>query len=242
MLTVGTAKPIRNEDVQGSADHLGPGVTKDLLRTIVEYGDPLLVIDGDDCIGGNRYDSGKLCFRYTQRLLSPLAFRDVFNLSDVVEWGAISTAKNRGAEQNINGRPVLADVALSELASGNLPTSKLVQECEIGVEILGMGDGLKSEFCQLGRAVAHDLAERTIDTDETSIKGNQCHPYRRFIDREPKSLFRFLQRLFDALALADVAHERLPAPVRQDLGAHLDGNRCAVLPDLRPFGHLDHAC
>src|SRR5262245_9680674 len=100
MLTMGAAKPIGNEDVQRSADHLGPGVTKHLLRTIVEYDDPLLVIDGDHCIGGNRYDSGKLCLRCTKCFLGALAFRDVFNLSDVVEGRAISTAKNRGTEQN----------------------------------------------------------------------------------------------------------------------------------------------
>ena len=47
---------------------------------------------------------------------------------------------------------------------------------------------------QLGGTVADDLAERTIDTDETPIERNQCHPDGRFIDREPESFLRFLQR------------------------------------------------
>ena len=93
-----------------------------------------------------------------------------------------------------------------------------------------MGDGLESESRQLGGSVADDLAERTIDADEMPIEPNERHPDRRFIDREPESLLRFLQRPFDALALADVAHERLPAAVRQDVGARFDGYEGAVLP------------
>ena len=77
VLTMSPAKPLGNEDVQRSPDRLGLRVTKDLLRSIVEYGDSLLVIDGDDCIGRNRNDPGKLRLG----LLKPL-FRD-FDLFDI---------------------------------------------------------------------------------------------------------------------------------------------------------------
>ena len=40
---------------------------------------------------------------------------------------------------------------------------------EIGVNIVGMGDGLEGESCQLIGTVANNFAERTIDTDETPI-------------------------------------------------------------------------
>ena len=93
---------------------------------------------------------------------------------------------------DIDDCAVLADVALAELVFGNLPTRELTFEREIRVEIVGMGDGLESESFQLGGTVADDLAERTIDTDETPIERNQCHPNGRFIDREPEPLLRFL--------------------------------------------------
>ena len=101
-----------------------------------------------------------------------------------------------------------------------------------------MGDGLEREFCQLGGTVADDFAERAIDADEMPIERDQGHPDGCFIDREPKSLLRFVQRPFDALALADVARERLPATVRQDVGAHLDRHEGSVLPLLDPLGSV----
>ena len=60
VLTMSSAKPLGNEIVERSPDRLGLRVTKDLLRAIVEDGDSLLVIDGDDRIGRNRDDPGKL--------------------------------------------------------------------------------------------------------------------------------------------------------------------------------------
>ena len=182
-----------------------------------------------------------LGLRSAQRFLRPLAFSDVFDPNDVVKRRAQSTAKNRSAEQNIDDRPVFADVAFFELVAGNFPTSEFACELEIGLEIVGMGDRLERESCQFRGTVADDLAEHTVDADETPIERHQRHSNGRFIDCEAKSLLRFLQRPFDALALADVADECLPASVRQDLGARLDWYRCAVLPPQCPFSHLDHA-
>ncbi len=102
-----------------------------------------------------------------------------------------------------------------------------------------MGDGLESDFRQFGGSVADDLAERTIDADEMPIEPNERHPDRRLIDSEPESLLRFLQCPFDALALADVAHESLPPAVRQDVGAYFDGHEGSVLPLLSPLGSVD---
>src|SRR5262245_35720190 len=130
----------------------------------------------------------QFCGNATQRLFGALAFRDVFDLTDVIKGVAISTPKNRNAQLSVHDRPVLTDIALSELVSRNIPTSELARECKVGVEIVGMGDGLKSELCQLGGAVAEDFAEYTIDADETPIERNQCHPNRRLIDCETKSL------------------------------------------------------
>ena len=89
--------------------------------------------------------------------------------------------------------------------------------------------------------VADDLAERTIDANETPVERDQSHPDRGSFDREPESLLRFLQRPFAALAFSEVTYERLPATVRQDVRAHLDRKRRAVLSEHCPFGYLDPA-
>ena len=44
--------------------------------------------------------------------------------------------------------------------------------------------------------------------------------------------------LFQPLALADVAHQALPSPVREDLRADLGGHEAAVLPAQRPLVDL----
>src|SRR5689334_8053698 len=98
-----------------------------------------------------------------------------------------------------------------------------------------MGDGLERASCQICGAVADNVAERTIDTNETPVERDQCYPDGCFIDREPESLLRFLQRPFDAFALTDVAHEGLPAAIRQNVRTHLDGDERSILPLLGPL-------
>src|SRR5690349_2941819 len=154
---------------------------------------------GEHTVGHVLDQTPVLGLRPAQRFLRPFALRHVFDLSDAIERRALSTPYDRSAQQNINDRTVLADVTLAELVSGNLSASQLTCQPEICVEIVGMGDGLESESCQLVGTVADDLAERTIDTNEMPIERNQCHPDGRFIDREPKSLLRILQLPFDAL-------------------------------------------
>ena len=80
-----------------------------------------------------------------------------------------------------------------------------------------MGNGVERESGERFGTVADNLAERAIDTDETPIERHQCHTNGRLVERESKSLLRFLQRSLDAFALADIARECLPATVGQDL-------------------------
>src|SRR5207247_4964005 len=131
---------------------------------------------------------GNTPFTFFQSCFSTFPFCDVLYLNDVIERRALSTTKNRLTELDIDDRPVLADVTLADLVSGNLPASDLTCEREVRIEIVGMSNSLESESCQFARTVADKLAERTIDANETPIERNPCHTNGRFIDREPKSL------------------------------------------------------
>ena len=131
---------------------------------------------------------GQTPFTVFQSGFCSFPFCDVLYLNDVIERCALSSTKNRHAELDIDDRTVLADVTPVELISGNLPTSELTCKREVRIKIIGMGDRLERQRRQLGGGVADDFAERTIDTDETPIERDQCHPDGRFIDREPESL------------------------------------------------------
>ena len=104
--------------------------------------------------------------------------------------------------------------------------------------IVGVGDRLERESRQLVGGVADNFAERPIDTDEVPIECDQRHPDGCFIERELESLLRFLQRPFDAFALSDVPHERLPTTVRQNIRTHFDRDERSVLPLQGPLAPL----
>ena len=63
-----------------------------------------------------------------------------------MERCALSSTKNRHAELDIDDRTVLADITLAELILRNLPTSESTFERDIRVKIVGMCDGLESEY------------------------------------------------------------------------------------------------
>src|SRR6185503_10818143 len=208
---------------------------------LIEVDVPPIGTGGPDDLRHRLGQLPKLAFTSLQHFLGTLARRDVFELRDEVERRTVATPKNRNVEHDIDGRSVLADITLFAMVSGNFPTSQLTSGREIQVETVGMADGLERESGQLCSTVADNFAEHTIDTNETPIERDQRHTDGRFIDRESESLLRFMQRLFDAFALSDVAHERLPTAVRQNVRTCLNRDERSILPLLRPLRCVDPA-
>ncbi len=77
VLTMSLAKPLGDQRVERSPDGLRLRVAEDLLRAIVEDGDSLLVIDGDDRVGRDRDDPGELRLRLLEPLLRDLDLLDI---------------------------------------------------------------------------------------------------------------------------------------------------------------------
>ena len=68
---VRSAESLGKQDRYRLADRLVRRVAEDLLRAAVEVDDAMRVVDGDDGIGGNRQDSGELCFRRAELFVTP---------------------------------------------------------------------------------------------------------------------------------------------------------------------------
>src|SRR5262245_50869656 len=105
-------------------------------------------------------------------MFEALSFGDVFDLTDVVQGRAGSTAKDRGADLDVNDGTILAEVAFLEHASGNLAVNKPPGERYFCLEIVGMRYFLIGQVCEFLGAVADDFAENTIDANKSAIQRN----------------------------------------------------------------------
>ena len=112
--------------------------------------------------------------------------------------------------------PSLRMYRFSSWYRGISPRASLVRQLDVRVEIVGMRDVLKGQLRQLIRAVAGDLAEGPIDANEAAVEGDERHPDRSFVDREPKPLLGLPQ-----LSLADLRLLASALLVRQKLLALL---------------------
>src|SRR5262249_26274335 len=110
-------KSFGNEHLKWLADHFGPAVATNVLGALVGNGNFLPRVDRDDRVGGYGNDAGELCFGKLQRVLGTFTLRDVFDLRDEVQRGAVAAAKNGHSELHVDRRPVLSDVALLHLVA-----------------------------------------------------------------------------------------------------------------------------
>ena len=84
---------------------------------------------------------------------------------------------------------------------------------------------------KIGRQPDHPAAGR-IEIDRLSSRIGDADEIRGVVEQRHEHLAYIL----DALALADVANEGLPAAIWQNVRTHLDGHEGSILPLQRPFG------
>src|SRR5262249_21338213 len=177
----------------------------------------------------------------TERGLGSLSLRDILHLRDEILWCPVRPAKGRYVQQDVDGRPVLPDVALLAVVSWNLTASELAGDGNVSTDLVGMRDVCEPELRQLIWRVPGDLGQNSIDADEASVERHEGHSDGRLVDREAKPLLGLAQLRVGPLPLADISSERLPTTVGKNVRADLDGHERAVLPFVCPVGLADPA-
>ena len=143
-------------------------------------------------------------------------------------------AHDRHRQQHPSHGPVRAQVALLDTVAGPGPDSGLVQELDVGGEIIRMGDLLEREPDQLGCVAAEQQAERRVDLDDAAVDADQRLPDRSGSKRLLEHLRGLRQLGFQPAPFGDIADGQQQTRDRIAFGgAHrphvtLDRDPCAV--------------
>ena len=87
------------------------------------------------------------------------------------------------------GVPVGVEVALAHPVAGDLAGDQLLEQVEVGLEVVRVGDALEGELVQLFRGVPEHLAQRLVDPHELTFEADQRDAHRRVVDGESPALF-----------------------------------------------------
>ena len=116
----------------------------------------------------------------------PLA--EVDDLGDEVDRGAERVAQEGDREVADQDAAVGAEVALGDPVGADLPGERLLEQAQVGVEVLGMGDVLEGLRDELVGVVAEHLAQRDVGRHEATRRGHDRHPDRRVLHRQAPEL------------------------------------------------------
>ena len=94
-----------------------------------------------------------------QLFLRPLALADVLNLRNEVQGLAGSIANQRHTEENPDDVPELVKIPLLHVVEADLAREHLTDIVEIGLQVVGVRDGLKGGGQQLRLRVADNLTQ-----------------------------------------------------------------------------------
>ena len=159
---------------------------------------------------------------------------------------ALFVLQGRGEQVNPDALPVLADVALLQAERGQLPRQHGLELCEVGSEVIGVGDVGERLLEQLFLAVPDHGAQRLVDPQEVPARVDDCHAHRPVFEDPAEALLAVEQRLVGAAALdaqRDGVGDR-PQGLQRGLGQrplreHRHHADQAVFDDQRVAGERD---
>ena len=102
------------------------------------------------------------------------------------------------------------DVAFLHLVETDFPGKQAAYTIQIGGEVVGMGDLLKSAGEQFGLGVADENADRAVDLEPAAIERDQRHADGGKLKRVGEAFLAFAQHFFRALVFV---HFRLKRAV-----------------------------
>ena len=140
-------------------------------------------------------------FAFPQRLLDPLAFRDIHVLADGVDILPRCVTHLRNFQIHPDPLPVLAQVAFLHLERVFAVPAKVLPENQVPFPVLGMGEIQKWLTDEFGFLVAEKLAERPIDPDILSVRRCQRGGNRRLLEHAAKARFALMQRRLGLVSL-----------------------------------------
>ncbi|MCY1009423.1 hypothetical protein OV079_28445 [Nannocystis pusilla] len=240
-LTMRAAEPLGDEDIERSADHLRLRVAEDLLGPLVEEGDALVLVDRDDRVRRQGDDPGELQFRQAERLLGPLAGRDVqFRTGHAGRSPVGVTREDPTAIEDPDPLAGVGPYPVLGLVLGLEPAKVIAERFldpghVVGVNVGDPGVHVRPDLVEAKAShlrpalVEHDLAGGDVPIPRAEIRAAQ---------RELEALHGPARLFLDPLPLADVAHDALPAAAGQHLGAHFHGQVGPVRPPERPLADL----
>jgi hypothetical protein len=107
----------------------------------------------------------------------------VLDLGDEVTRPAVGGADHGHRQLNRDDRAVGADVALLHLVVGDQARVQAAQQFEVGVEVLGMGDGLEIHRQHPLFRIVDQPAKRAVDLQKGAVQPDQRHPDGRVVER-----------------------------------------------------------
>src|SRR5262245_45832283 len=100
----------------------------------------------------------------------------------MVDGRAGAIARDRHAQANEDGRPVLPEVALDALEGVDLAAFEHPRRLEVDVDVQGMRDVLEPTAHELLGLVAYDLRERAVHADPAAVAAADDHPDGRRVE------------------------------------------------------------
>ena len=134
----------------------------------------------------------------TQCLYRGLAFADVLNVRDHVEWPPVGIPDHRRTQVSPDGLAVLAQVPTLEAQSGLHPVEQLQRPRTDRALVIGVGEIEETTPEERRFAVPQHLAEGRIGPEDLAIWPGQCHGYGTAIEGDPEA---FLARPHGVLGL-----------------------------------------
>jgi len=105
-----------------------------------------------------------------------------------VERATVRSADQRDRQVAPDDLPVRVKVALAEPVGVDLAGQCLVEQLEVGIEVLVVGELLEAPRDQLVLVVAEHLAQGPVDHQQVTIEADQGHADGRVLEREAPQL------------------------------------------------------
>lgn len=172
--------------VLGPAQHVGPDRVH-LAQEAVGAGDRQQV--------GRQREEGVALFQ------RPLLFGDVDQLGDQAFGRAAISAAERHRQQAADLTTVGMAVALLQVVGVDVAGQQLVDQGQVGGQVVRVRDLLEAARQQFVALVAKDAAQRGVDLDPLEIHPHQRHPHRRVGEGGMEQVGRLARRRHLVIAI-----------------------------------------
>ena len=181
------------QELRGTpTDHLFARVAQDLEPAVAHAHEPTVGVDRVQHHGRLVVQRPVLRLALAQKALEPLALGDVLHDRDVEVGRLAAPPQRRHREAHPHERPVLADVALLHRKGRRLAREHPVHECDVGRQIVGVGDGLEVHPLHLLPGVPDQIAVALVHP-KVAARGRlqQGHADRRLLEHRAKQGIAF---------------------------------------------------